>query len=368
MALLRPRRGTAAALASVVLRDGEIAFVKDDETVVMGDGTTAVGDLPDSRRFVNAGQVPTLDDVEDDELPVREDGAWEGVARSSLALTVEGEWNDSTAYSSSTLVTHDDQAWISSEDTDAGDEPGVSAKWTALPAAVDALHRALHLPDPNPHGIMGGLPLEPSPLSDVQTFAEGSNPRPKDFFDGFLWGNDGATVYRSNDSGTTWDEFATGPDSLIRLLPCDDGEVLWVASDKVYKSDGWGDTPTWDEKLEVTGPDARILAWGADGDGTKFIIGEYASPFDNWDESRFAWIRTDGGDTFTAKYDAVDRYLRLELVAMGNAEESQREHRAILAACARGDVEGAIGLYAKHIAEAGEDLARALEARKAVAT
>ena len=66
-----------------------------------------------------------------------------------------------------------------------------------------------------------------------------------------------------------------------------------------------------------------------------------------------------------AQYDAVDRYLRLELVAMGNAEESQDEHRAILAACRAHDVEKAVALYATHIAEAGEDLSSALEARKA---
>lgn len=63
-------------------------------------------------------------------------------------------------------------------------------------------------------------------------------------------------------------------------------------------------------------------------------------------------------------YDAVDRYLRVELVALDNAAESQAEHRAILAACRAGDTAGALALYEAHIAEAGADLAAAIERRQ----
>lgn len=66
-----------------------------------------------------------------------------------------------------------------------------------------------------------------------------------------------------------------------------------------------------------------------------------------------------------SQYDAVDRYLRLELVAMNNAAESQSEHRAILAACRARDVAQAVRLYHLHIAEAGADLAEALERKMA---
>jgi DNA-binding GntR family transcriptional regulator len=65
-----------------------------------------------------------------------------------------------------------------------------------------------------------------------------------------------------------------------------------------------------------------------------------------------------------SQYDAVDRYLRVELVEMDNASDSQDEHRAILVACRERDVAKAIALSEPHIAGAGVDLAEALERRR----
>lgn len=65
-----------------------------------------------------------------------------------------------------------------------------------------------------------------------------------------------------------------------------------------------------------------------------------------------------------SQYDAVDRYLRLELVEMDNAGDSQDEHRAILVACRERDVAKAIALSEPHIAGAGLDLADALDRRR----
>jgi DNA-binding GntR family transcriptional regulator len=64
------------------------------------------------------------------------------------------------------------------------------------------------------------------------------------------------------------------------------------------------------------------------------------------------------------QYDAVDRYLRLELAELHNADESQEEHRAILAACRAGDAEGAVALLGPHVLEAGIDLAKFIDARR----
>lgn len=65
-----------------------------------------------------------------------------------------------------------------------------------------------------------------------------------------------------------------------------------------------------------------------------------------------------------SQYDAVDRYLRVELFEMNNARDSQDEHRAILAACEARDVDRATALLEPHIAGAGIDLAEALERRR----
>ena len=64
------------------------------------------------------------------------------------------------------------------------------------------------------------------------------------------------------------------------------------------------------------------------------------------------------------QYDAVDRYLRLELLAMDNAADNRDEHHAILDACRAGDIDGAIRLCEPHIAGAGADLAEALDRRR----
>jgi DNA-binding GntR family transcriptional regulator len=69
-------------------------------------------------------------------------------------------------------------------------------------------------------------------------------------------------------------------------------------------------------------------------------------------------------DLIGSQYDAVDRYLRLELVEMDNAAISQEEHRDILAACRARDVARAITLCEPHIVGAGVDLAETIEGRR----
>ena len=64
------------------------------------------------------------------------------------------------------------------------------------------------------------------------------------------------------------------------------------------------------------------------------------------------------------QYDAVERYLRIEFVAMNTADDDIAEHRAILAACRSGDIEGAIRLCEPHIVGGGADLAEALDRRR----
>jgi DNA-binding GntR family transcriptional regulator len=69
-------------------------------------------------------------------------------------------------------------------------------------------------------------------------------------------------------------------------------------------------------------------------------------------------------DLIAAQYDAVDRYLRIELVELDNAAVSQVEHREILAACRARDVDLAVRLCEPHIAGAGDDLGTALDDRR----
>jgi len=64
------------------------------------------------------------------------------------------------------------------------------------------------------------------------------------------------------------------------------------------------------------------------------------------------------------QHDAVERYLRIEFVAMNTADDDSAEHNAILTACRNGDIDAAIRLFEPHIVGGGADLADALDRRR----
>lgn len=142
------------------------------------------------------------------------------------------------------------------------------------------------------------------PLMDVTVSARGSDPRPREFFSDYLWGEDGTNIYRSDDAGASWSSFVAGPGAgaVRRIIPRADGEVL-VLHGQIYKSLGWASgSPTFTQVLDPVNGTAGTLEWGFDGDGTKFIVTHYSS-VDRAD-SRYAWISTDQGDTWTQVWDA----------------------------------------------------------------
>ncbi|RYM36207.1 GntR family transcriptional regulator [Meiothermus sp. PNK-Is4] len=57
----------------------------------------------------------------------------------------------------------------------------------------------------------------------------------------------------------------------------------------------------------------------------------------------------------------VDRYMRMILTVVHHREQSDREHRALLEACRRREVEQASNLLQRHIVEAGQRLVRFLQ-------
>lgn len=151
-------------------------------------------------------------------------------------------------------------------------------------------------------------------LSAVTTAAESTNPRPIDYFDGYLYGIVGTVLHRSADMGTTWSSVQdTNIGSINRLAKCSDGEILISNGGNIYKSSGWAANPstaTFSIVASATaGGNAAFLQWGLDGDstGTKFIAVEYAGlPY--WAQSRKALISLDSGSTWTLKYDSLVRY------------------------------------------------------------
>lgn len=154
----------------------------------------------------------------------------------------------------------------------------------------------------------------PTPMEGMTVAARGTDPIPTEWFDDYFWAVDtSGVIKRSSDGGTTWSTYCTVPNvesdaaDISRILPCDDNEVLVVSTLLVQRSTGWaGGSPTWTTVL--TNPTtSSIYPWGADGDGTKFIVVHYAGSAEGSPEradSRYGWISTDGGHTFTAKWDS----------------------------------------------------------------
>ena len=138
---------------------------------------------------------------------------------------------------------------------------------------------------------------------------------PCDAWGGYVWGaaSGAQRIGRSDDGGETWSDYCEAPfltgsaNTASRILPADDGEVLVVALQGVWRSAGWATAvPTW--TLVQENPTASFFyPWGADGDGTKFIVTHYAAA-PNMLESRYVYISTDGGHSWSQVYDTTTRY------------------------------------------------------------
>lgn len=125
------------------------------------------------------------------------------------------------------------------------------------------------------------------------------------YFDNFTWGsNTNGDVYKSTDVGLTWTLVQSALLGIIAAIKSADGEVVATNGASVYKSTGWATNPataTFAIKYTAAAP-AYILAHQFDGDGTKFIVSEYAAL--GVDPSRYVTISLDMGETWTRKYDS----------------------------------------------------------------
>lgn len=188
----------------------------------------------------------------------------------------------------------------------------------------DLVPAAAHTAAPDPHvqylkevdanatyetitAARAGTARRPTPLHAINTAAEGSNPRPVDTIGNYLYGVVGTALSRSNDDGATWSAVCTLPYTIVRLLSCDDGEVLAVSDGYIHKSSGWDTNPataTWSLKVDANAT-AAFYPFSVDGDGTKFIASQYAA---TRADSRYVHISVDEGDTWTEVWDTAAEY------------------------------------------------------------
>lgn len=149
----------------------------------------------------------------------------------------------------------------------------------------------------------------------VNTEMTPTDPGPRfiEYFDDKMWGYNFLTgqIAYSEDEGRTWlvKTTKTFQGAVHRLLPTADGEVLAMTSNGLFKSSGWSDgTITWSDTKVEKHANATLFQFSFDGNGTKFIIAEYAATVPNWPDSRFVWVSTDMGETFTVVWDSLEQH------------------------------------------------------------
>jgi hypothetical protein len=147
---------------------------------------------------------------------------------------------------------------------------------------------------------------KPPALSGPSLAAGYTGTLPIEVHNGDLWGINGTNIQKSTDDGATWTTVGTAPaGSVMRILWCSDGEIVLTNGANIWKSTGWAASPataTYAIKVTKSAPAGTgILPWGIDGNGTKFIATEYSGA--DRSESRYVWISTDSGSTWTAVLD-----------------------------------------------------------------
>lgn len=113
-----------------------------------------------------------------------------------------------------------------------------------------------------------------------------------------LYGEDGTYIYKFEDG--VWNQICSLKNVKL-IVPTGTNEVLASCGSKgLFKSVGWG-TPsiTWIRKLYEEGSD--FLSWGLDSNGAIAIATHYRAT--DYTKSRYTWLSTDSGDTWTVVHD-----------------------------------------------------------------
>ena len=159
---------------------------------------------------------------------------------------------------------------------------------------------------PRAAGVAGFLAPTFSALTATTTIPVGV------LADGFLYGYTAQTLKRSSDQGASWTTIRDlGADGglIITILDTSGGEVLIVREQAIYRTSGWATnkaTATVTLTLERPGL-TSFYQWGVDTNPATGVctaatyIG--STPYN---DARYFWVSTNGGATWTVKYDIND--------------------------------------------------------------
>lgn len=149
----------------------------------------------------------------------------------------------------------------------------------------------------------------PSLLSDVRISPmPAGEPKPLAAIGGQIWGYGTGYIRTTLDGGQTWQQVCplpSGASAAIRMGRNTSGEIILVCAEGVWLSSGWATgAPTWAKKVSTTGL-AYAQTFSFDGWGDKWIYTEYGPGAGQaWVDSRYAYISTDGGVTWTRCWDS----------------------------------------------------------------
>ena len=147
--------------------------------------------------------------------------------------------------------------------------------------------------------------------------------------DGALYGRNGTNLVRSTNKGASWTTIRDlGADGglIITILDTSGGEVLIVREQAIYRTTGWASnkaTAVLTNVLSAPGS-TSFYQWGIDTNPATGVctaatyIG--STPYN---DARYFWVSTNGGATWTVKYDINDH-----LAGVGGTLANSHTHLA----------------------------------------
>lgn len=161
-----------------------------------------------------------------------------------------------------------------------------------------------------PDGVATRSRFDPIPSASISE--AGTDPLPIASGGCWLYGANSTTLYRARRVGGAWTNLGALPSSgsILDIKAAGDGEMLVSRGTAgIWKSSGWAANPataTWTQALNTGGGTVRRFSWDVDPDSGWVSVTTYDG-VPNMDLSRYVWLSTNHGNSFTEVFDMAER-------------------------------------------------------------